>query len=120
MATQSVLGLPEVRTSLLDHLHHATRRRSAGTGSRSCGSRTQSTNRATRTSGTSQWCCCAKASDCLMTAYLLPPEEDPEVLDEDEFEDDSDVDADEDEDIDEDDEEEETWQVGGGANCLTS
>jgi hypothetical protein len=93
VAAESVLGVPEVRPSLLDDLYHSTRH------------------------GSSSTCTTAQAYKSViarvhaMNAKPASDDEDDEVFEDEEFDEDAELDED-DEDSDEDDgEEEETWQV---------
>jgi hypothetical protein len=111
--------MPEMRPSLLDHLHYSAG--SCGTSTRrttitGCG-RAEATVGATRPQGTARTSC--TSDGCRMTLHLLSPEDD-EVFDDEEFDEDADDDEDAEDDEDEDDEEEETWQVRRSANGLTS
>ena len=117
MAAESILGVPEMRPSLLDNVHDAARRHPT------CGRRSACRRRSQggcRTSGCSNSRACRRGTEAAsrrMTPHLLSPEEDDEVFEDEEFDEDSEEDEDAE---DEDDEEEETWQVRRTANGLTS
>jgi hypothetical protein len=93
VAAKPVLGLPEVRPSLLDHLSVATRRGSSST-------------------------CATPESDHSIIAQVHAmnsrpdiDDEDDEVIEDEDFDEDGESDNDEDDLDDEDSDEEETWQV---------
>lgn len=122
MATESILGVPEVQPPLLDHVPLATRHRagrprahrSSGEGpGRTAASRSRA---ASRQAGRGR----IIPSHRSPMDFLLDDEddedEDDEVLDDEDFDEEKDSDDDE-EDPDEDDEEEEGWQV---RSALTS
>jgi hypothetical protein len=104
MATESVLGLPEMRPPLLDDLYDAARSRRARSAHR------DSTSGVGTQAGTTRP---QTRRDRVMRKLFSSPEDDEDeddLFEDEEF--DKDVDFDEeDEDVDEDDEEEETWQV---------
>jgi hypothetical protein len=96
--------MPEMRTSLLDDVSHATRRRARG--NRSPG----------------RPCCCNGRNGSNETRSRIIPgrpamhtspidDDEDEVLEDEQFDEDAETDDDEDEDGDDDEEEEETWQV---------
>jgi hypothetical protein len=114
MATESILGVPEVRPTLLDDVSHTARcrrARNATTGSQgpSCGDAAGSGYSPTRRSQACRGRITASAV-FMNNLLALPADDDDEVVDDEDFDDDAELDEDADEE-DDDDEEEETWQV---------
>lgn len=101
MAAESVLGVPTVRSALLDDLPHAARRGGACT----------ATGRRCQTAHGIDFCAQAPKMN---TSPDELDDEDDEILDDEEFDENAELDEDDedDEDLDEDEEEDhETWQV---------
>ena len=95
MATESVLGMSEVRPALLDDLSHTARRRRRRTGSHA--RRCETGSRINRAGH--------------MNTSPGVDDEDDDVLEDEEFDEDAEREGDEDDDDDDDEDEEETWQV---------
>ena len=103
MATEPVLGVPEMWPALLDHLPFAAGRGGA-THSRYCRSACQA--RPSHETGRIKFLCRSS-----MNNRLSPDDEDDEVFDDEEFDEDADPDEDDEDGDPDDEEEEETWQV---------
>lgn len=116
MAAESILGVPEVRPTLLDNISVTDRSGSSSArpfdrrtrGSSTCDAAPGSTagGEARRSRITlNSW-------DQPMNTLMSPPEDDDEVVDDEDFDEDAELDEDADDtDDDEEEEEEETWQV---------
>ena len=102
MATEPVLGVPELRPALLDDLSHTTGRRS---------------RRATRCGETP-----GRIATCRPLMFTNPTDDDDddEILEDEEFDDGLEGDEDDEDSDDEDDEDEETWLVVADCRILTS
>ena len=102
MATESILGVPEVRPALLDDLSHTTGRRSRGA---TPGGKTP-----------------GRITTCRPPMFTNPTddEDDDEILEDEEFDDGLEGDEDDEDSDDEDDEDEETWLVVADCRILTS
>jgi hypothetical protein len=107
--------VPEVRPTLLDDISVTIRRGSSSarrracraSGSSTCGAPGAARAKARRNRIT------LNSRDQPMNALMSPPEDDDEVLDDEDFDEDAELDEDADDTDDTDEEEEETWQVLG-------
>jgi hypothetical protein len=121
VAAESILGVPEVRPTLLDNISVTTRSGSSSArpfDSRTCGSSTCDAAPGSTAGGEARRSRITLNSwDQPMNTLMSPPEDDDEVIDDEDFDEDAELDEDADDTDDDDDtdeEEEETWQVFGG------